>query len=252
MKDPAVLWYWNDWSGGTQTLTRHQKGCYMDLLHAQFNSGPLSLEEIKIVLGNDFAMWGVLSKKFKETEDGLFFNERLAAEKSKREAYNESRRNNRSNKNKSYDKTYDITYENHMSSHMENENENINEIDFKEKGGMGEKEKIPYEKIVESFNFICISLPKVQALTESRKAKIRSRWKELGSYEKFVDLFSATQNTPFCTGDNKTHWKASFDWLMDNDKNYLKVLEGNYQKQASHGNNFKVNQVGPVPVRPEI
>jgi len=41
MKDPAVLWYWNDWGGGTRTMSRQLKGCYMDLLEAQFNSGPL-------------------------------------------------------------------------------------------------------------------------------------------------------------------------------------------------------------------
>lgn len=84
-KDPAFLFYPGDWQGGTMTMSRHIKGCYIDLLVAQFNSGPLSLEEIKIVLGNDFAAWqGSLSKKFKQTETGLFFNERLEAEKTKR------------------------------------------------------------------------------------------------------------------------------------------------------------------------
>lgn len=68
-------------------MSRHMKGCYIDLLVAQFNSGPLSLEEIKIVLGADFAVWGSLSKKFKQTGNGLFFNERLEAEKTKRAEY---------------------------------------------------------------------------------------------------------------------------------------------------------------------
>jgi hypothetical protein len=67
----------------------------MDLLDAQFNSGPLSLEEIKTVLGSDFATaWGALSKKFKASEKGLFFNERMEAEKLKRRTYVESRKNN--------------------------------------------------------------------------------------------------------------------------------------------------------------
>ena len=38
-KDPAMLWYWADWHSGTATMSRFLKGCYMDLLHAQFNSG---------------------------------------------------------------------------------------------------------------------------------------------------------------------------------------------------------------------
>lgn len=90
-KDPAILWYWNDWQGGTMTLTRHQKGCYMDLLTAQFNSGPLSLEQIKILLGTDQAVWTVLQAKFKRevNSEGIevFFNERMESEKIKRRAF---------------------------------------------------------------------------------------------------------------------------------------------------------------------
>lgn len=88
-KDPAILFYFNDWQGGTMTLNRRQKGCYMDLLCAQFNTGHLSLDAIKTVLGNDFAEWGVLQKKFKLDDDGLFFNERLLFEKTKRKDFSE-------------------------------------------------------------------------------------------------------------------------------------------------------------------
>lgn len=92
-KDPAVLWYWNDWGGGTRTLSRHLKGCYIDLLEAQFNSGHLSLEEIKTVLGADFGnAWPTLQKKFKKDENGLFFNDRTEQEILKRKAFTESRR----------------------------------------------------------------------------------------------------------------------------------------------------------------
>ncbi len=137
-KDPAILWYWSDWNSGTSTLTRFLKGCYMDLLHAQYNSGSLSLEEIKTVLGADFGQaWPTLKKKFKADESGLFFNERLDLEKRKREAFTESRRKNRAKKHtlvedmKNTSKTYVL--------HMENENE-IRNID-RDIGGVGEKGK---------------------------------------------------------------------------------------------------------------
>lgn len=110
-KDPAVLWYWNDWQGGTITMSRFLKGCYMDLLHAQFNNGALSIDEIKTVLGNDFAAWGVLSKKFKTDDKGLFYNERLIHESTKRNSFTKSRRDNASSQK-------------HMPEHMENEIEN--------------------------------------------------------------------------------------------------------------------------------
>jgi hypothetical protein len=117
-KDPAFLFYPNDWLGGTVGMTRHLKGCYIDLLIAQFNNGPLSLDTIKTVLGQDQASWTVLSKKFKQTAEGLWSNERLATEVNKRAAYSESRRNNR----KAKTKTYDESYEKDMIQHMEDRN----------------------------------------------------------------------------------------------------------------------------------
>jgi hypothetical protein len=121
-KDPAMLWYWNDWHSGTVTLSRFLKGCYIDLLHAQFNSGHLSLEDVKTVLGPDFSQsWDILKKKFEQDSAGLFFNKRLEEEKNKRMAFTKSRRDN---KLKSL--TYDRSHEKHMIHHMENENENIN------------------------------------------------------------------------------------------------------------------------------
>lgn len=89
-KDPAILWYWNDWHGKTVTLSRFLKGCYMDLLHAQFNNGRLSLEDIKIVLGTDLvAAWPTLQKKFTVDEAGKYFNERIEHEKEKRAKFKE-------------------------------------------------------------------------------------------------------------------------------------------------------------------
>jgi uncharacterized protein YdaU (DUF1376 family) len=131
-KDPATLWYWNDWQGGTSTLTRHLKGCYMDLLHAQFNSGRLSLAQIKTVLGADFgAAWPDLQEKFTKDDSGKFYNQRAEDEKLKRSKYSESRRSNRQKK------PPDGSYVNHMIGHMENRNEN--EISISEQIQLSEK-----------------------------------------------------------------------------------------------------------------
>ncbi len=129
-KDPAMLWYWGDWNSGTSLFSRFLKGCYMDVLHAQFNNGRLSLEEIKTCLGSDFGTaWPTLQKKFKQDKTGLFFNERLELEKEKRKAFTESRR-----KNLEGSPHMDTHMKPHMVTHMENEdvNKNINEINKKE------------------------------------------------------------------------------------------------------------------------
>lgn len=107
-KDPAINWYFDNWGGGTFGMSRFHKGCYMDLLSAQYHIGHLSLEQIKNILGNDFSAWQVLQSKFVQDENKNFFNERLAAEVRKREKYSESRSRNRkknicTNISKSYD-----------------------------------------------------------------------------------------------------------------------------------------------------
>lgn len=122
-KDPAFLFYPGDWQGGTSTFSRFLKGCYMDVLIAQFNSGHLSLDEIKTVLGSDFGTaWPALQKKFITDAAGLLFNEKLDNEITKRKLYSKSRSDNRKNK------THDPTYEKDMKGHMENENGIVNEI----------------------------------------------------------------------------------------------------------------------------
>lgn len=121
-KDPAMLWYWGDWNSGTSLFSRFLKGCYIDLLHAQFNHGHLSIEEIKTCLGSDFgSSWPTIQKKFKQDGNGLFFNERLDLEKEKRKAFTKSRKDNLS-------KTphMDNHMAPHMDSHMDNENVNGN------------------------------------------------------------------------------------------------------------------------------
>lgn len=120
-KDPALLWYWGDWLGGTSTFTRLQKGAYMDLLAAQFNNDSLTMSEIQVILGADFdTCWPVLNRKFKE-DNGKFFNERLRNEKIKRMNYTASRRNNLDSipKKEVHMAPHMST---HMDAHMENEN----------------------------------------------------------------------------------------------------------------------------------
>lgn len=125
-KDPAFLFYPGDWMGGTITFTRAHKGAYMDLLMAQFNGGHLTLDDVKMILGNDFDfMWEQkLKSKFKVDSNGCFYNVRLEEEKDKRKSYTQSRRNNLSGIS-DVGNTHMV---HHMGKHMENENENINTI----------------------------------------------------------------------------------------------------------------------------
>lgn len=121
-KDPAFLFYPNDFDCATRFFTNEQIGIYLRLLIAQFQNGRLSEKHINIICKSYDE--DVMSKFLKD-EMGLYYNERLENEIVKRKNYSESRRNNRKNK------------ENISSSyvqHMENENTLVyNNINNKEK-----------------------------------------------------------------------------------------------------------------------
>lgn len=95
------------------------------------------------------------------------------------------------------------------------------------------RDSVPYEEVKKLFNNICVSLPELKMLTQSRKKKIKTRWRELKNIESFENLFRMVEQSNFLTGRTPTQWTASFDWLMENDRNYAKVLEGNYDNK--HG-----------------
>ena len=123
MKDPAFLFYPNDWVGGTMGMTFEEKGAYMELLMMQFNRGHMTTHMIGQAVGQ---LWDNVREKFVKDDDGLWYNERLEIEKEKRKRFTESRRNNVSGKNQ-YTKKASKKGSGHMTSHMENENkDNIN------------------------------------------------------------------------------------------------------------------------------
>jgi hypothetical protein len=96
--------------------------------------------------------------------------------------------------------------------------------------GVGDK-----NPLVDLFNTICFSFPKISQLTPSRIKKINLRLKQQSDLEWWRKVFEKLESTPFLKGENKNGWKASFDWLIENDKNVLKVYEGNYDKEKFAG-----------------
>lgn len=189
-KDPAVLWYWNDWNGGTITLSRYAKGCYMDLLHAQFNNGHLSDAEIRNVLGQDYGQyWPLLSKKFEKDSNGNYYNCRLDEEITRRKNFSLKQQANgklggrpkaKNNPKQNPTLNPNITL-------LESENETENAIETK--GVQGEKELI--EKcLTDAFDDIMLesiktTFPKHNVDNELKifSLKVRGSPKEYGRHE---------------------------------------------------------------------
>ena len=132
-----------------------------------------------------------------------------------------------------------VTNVGQMSHQMSDKNppeiEIEKEIEIEIEKEIETKSKIDYQKIVNMYNDICISFPKVTKLSETRKKSIKAR---LNSYnfDDFEKLFEKAQSSDFLKGKNSRDWQANFDWLIK-DNNMAKVLDGNYDNKGSKTQN---------------
>lgn len=147
-KDPAFLFYPNDYIGGTMGMTFEEKGAYMELLMLQFNRGHMTYHMIGQTVGQ---LWENIKCKFVKDETGLYYNERLEEEQKKRKAYVYSRNKNKNGINQ-WSKTKNKS--GHMTSHMENENKDkdINNNNSILKGECEGEEKKTAKKVIDYFN----------------------------------------------------------------------------------------------------
>lgn len=142
-KDPAFLFYSNDFLAGTITMTDEQVGKYIRLLCIQHQKGYLIEKDMLFIcksydedVFNKFVL-----------RDGHYVNERLESEAKKRKSYSESRSENRKGKAK-IEGTYDSTY----VQHMENVIIDINRISYEGKNFFpAGKDKYSKDELFEIF-----------------------------------------------------------------------------------------------------
>jgi hypothetical protein len=125
-KDPAFLFYYQDFLVGTDDMTNDEVGAYIRCLCHQASKGSITEKHMmKICVSSE--IFASVHMKFQVDEDGQLYNERLRVEVLKRAAFAESRRNNRLNSNKKkHMKNISKTYVQHMENENENENRNKN------------------------------------------------------------------------------------------------------------------------------
>lgn len=136
-KDPAILFYPNDWLGGTIGMSYEDKGAYMELLMMQFTRGHMTEHMIGQTIGQ---LWLNIKDKFTKDSEGKWYNERLDIEKEKRKNYVNSRKNNKKGNNQytKKDEKQSGHMTNHMTSHMGNGNIYSNNIEIKYNISFGE------------------------------------------------------------------------------------------------------------------
>ena len=198
-KDPAILFYPNDYIGGTMGMTFEEKGAYMELLMLQFNRGHMTTHMIGQTVGQ---LWGQIKDKFVKDDSGLWYNKRIDEEKEKRIAYVSSRNNNRLGINQYTNKKKKKV--GHMTTHMENENEDVNK-DKEQKHKYGEYKNVlltdkELKKITDKFPNWKELIEKLDSGIEMKGYKYKSHYlaivnvwsknqtKDLGSKRQSVQL----------------------------------------------------------------
>jgi len=205
-KDPAFLFYPNDYIGGTMGMTFEEKGAYMELLMMQFNRGHMTTHMIGQTVGQ---LWVNIQVKFIQDKDGLWYNKRLEDEQTKRQKYTESRRNNVSGENQ-YTKKGKKT-RGHMTTHMEDEDEDVNKDVIKDK----KEKEISYpwddERFIQVWEF----------WKKYKKEQHRFTYKnigEQGALSKLHELSAGKLETAMLIIKQSIQngWKGFFDIKADN------------------------------------
>jgi hypothetical protein len=69
-------------------------------------------------------------------------------------------------------------------------------------------------------------LTKIQVINDSRRKKFNTRIEEAGF--DFIKIIEMIKSSRLLRGVDHD-WQVTFDWIFENDKNYVKILEGNYK-----------------------
>lgn len=217
-KDPAFLFYPSDFLTGTMFFSNEEIGIYTKLLCAQHQqNGSINKRIFDSMVSED----SIIREKFKEDKEG-YYNQRLLDEMIKRKRKSDNLSANAlkrwSNEKQKQCKS------NAIASNLD--------MPIKDRDINKDKDLIDYESLKNTWNYFAknYKLPEIKTLTKQRLTKLNLRLKE-----KFdlIDILKIAEKSRFLLGDNKDGWKLTFDWLIVNESNYIKILEGNYNNGTS-------------------
>lgn len=98
-------------------------------------------------------------------------------------------------------------------------------------GGPAQQVTVP--EILEAWRRVCVPLgaSDVRELTATRVRKLKIRIREHPRFDWWDELFSKITASRFLFGNGTRGWRVTLDWLIENDANAVKVLEGRYEQQ---------------------
>ena len=79
-------------------------------------------------------------------------------------------------------------------------------------------------------------------ISDKIRVRIKADPNFILNYKECIDKIP---QCPFLLGDNERDWRIDFDWLIKNNENYLKILDGNYDESKSMKSKTDINQIDP-------
>ena len=103
-----------------------------------------------------------------------------------------------------------------------------------------EKETEKCQKIIDIFNSLSPSFPKVKFLSDSMKSGISKILEEFPESD-ISTAFHKCEKSSFLKGNNPRKWKASFDWIIK-PQNLSKILNGNYDDEITSDASYDLSE----------
>lgn len=100
------------------------------------------------------------------------------------------------------------------------------------------------ESVLVLWNEFCDKYPvlsKVKEITGKRRDKLKKRF-EVVSFKDFSKILDCISQQQFLLGKNERNWRVSFDWLIENDTNYIKILEKKYANQETEADAARLKE----------
>lgn len=102
------------------------------------------------------------------------------------------------------------------------------------------------QHFINDYNSICVSLPKCSRVTAKRSKAIANILKKFTD-EEILEVFNNLENSDFCKGKNDRGWRASIDFILNEEK-FIYTLEGRYNSKRrcnaeviSEGHKYRVS-----------
>lgn len=246
-KPPAFQFYAKDFYASVVSLSLAAKGAYICALTWSWDNGPLPTEPSALARvltatpGEFKRVWPEIESRFTLTDAG-YINRRLEREREKQDAFrNRKSEGGKKGAEQRWHKDGSVN-ESAIGSPIGSAMPDAMANGWPPSPSPTADQNPPAKIAGESATADALSaawnegttrpLPKCRELSPARRKKALARLRER-SLDEWRIVIARLDASDFCRGlTDRGTWVATFDWLIENQDNAVKVLEGKYDNRA--------------------